>query len=270
MLPLPYRDHFIGGLRKDVKMRVLIVEDEKNVANIIRLGLEAERCEVLIAADGEAGLKLALENPFDLILLDWMLPKKDGLSVVKDLRIQKNITPVLMLTARDSTADIVAALDAGSDDYLCKPFTFTVLLSRMRALVRRSELMRGGEELRFADLRLNPVSHKVWRRDTELILTAKEYHLLQYFMRNPNKVITRPVIALHAWDCTVDHASNIIDVYINYLRNSIGCEAGKNLIHTVRGQGYILKEETQPPVLASRRKRGGNSRIPFSKPLKSD
>jgi len=250
-------------------MRVLVVEDEKTVANIIRLGLEAERCEVRIAADGEAALKLALENQFDLILLDWMLPNKDGLSVVKDLRIQKNITPVLMLTARDSTADIVAALDAGSDDYLCKPFTFTVLLSRMRALVRRSELMRV-EELRFADLRLNPVSHKVWRRDTELILTAKEYQLLQYFMRNPNKVITRPVIALHAWDCTVDHASNVIDVYINYLRNSIGCEAGKNLIHTVRGLGYILKEEAQPPLLAGRRKRGGDSRSPFPKPLKSD
>jgi len=245
-------------------MRVLVVEDEKNVANIIRRGLEAERCEVHIAADGEEGLKLAMEGPFDLILLDWMLPKRDGLSVVKDLRLQKNITPILMLTAKDSLKDIVAGLDSGCDDYLCKPFTFTVLISKMRALMRRSELARGAE-LRFADLRLNPVTHRVWRKDTELHLRGKEYEMLEYFMRNPNKVVTRQMIARHVWDCTVDNGSNVIDVYINYLRKSIGRGADKKLIHSVRGLGYILKEEVWPPVLGSRLEGSEDSKVPFPK-----
>jgi DNA-binding response OmpR family regulator len=246
-------------------MRVLVVEDEKNVANIIRLGLEAERCEVRTAADGEEGLRLALENSFDLILLDWMLPRKDGLCVVMDLRGQKNFTPVLMLTAKDSFEDIIAGLDSGCDDYLCKPFTFAVLLSRMRALVRRSALAKDAE-LRFADLRLNPVSHRVWRKDAELNISAKEYELLEYFMRNPNKIITRTMIARHAWDSTIENASNVIDVYINYLRKRIGHQAGKKLIHTVRGLGYILKEEVRPPVLESRWEFTVDSRIPFPKP----
>lgn len=243
-------------------MRILVVEDEKNVANIIKLCLEAEQCEVRLAADGAEGLKLALENSFDLILLDWMLPIMDGLSVVKDLRTRENLTPVLMLTAKDSTADMVAALDSGSDDFLCKPFSFTVLLARMRALVRRSELTR---ELRFADLRLNPVSHKAWREDAELSLSAKEYELLEYFMRNPNKIVTRPMIAHHVWDCTI--ASNVIDVYINYLRKRIGHEIGKKLLHNVRGLGYILREEVRPPVHESRWESAGDSRVPFPKPV---
>ncbi|HJV36935.1 response regulator transcription factor [Geomonas sp.] len=223
-------------------MRILVVEDEKKVASFIKRGLEEEQYEVTTAADGEEGLKLALEKQFDLIVLDWMLPKKDGLSVLKDLRERKNVTPILMLTAKDSVEDIVAGLDSGSDDYLTKPFAFAELLARVRALMRRSELDRGAE-IRFADLRLDPVTHKVWRKEKEIDLTAKEYGLLEYFMRNPHQVLTRTMIAEHVWDYTFDSFTNIIDVYVNYLRKKIDRDADKKLIHTVRGVGYILKEE---------------------------
>ncbi|HEY5514531.1 MAG TPA: response regulator transcription factor [Geomonas sp.] len=223
-------------------MRILVVEDEKKVASFIKRGLEEEQYEVTTAADGEEGLKLALEKAFDLIVLDWMLPKKDGLSVLKELREKKNVTPILMLTAKDSVEDIVAGLDSGSDDYLTKPFAFAELLARVRALMRRSELDRGAE-IRFGDLRLDPVTHKVWRKDKEIDLTAKEYGLLEYFMRNPHQVLTRTMIAEHVWDYTFDSFTNIIDVYVNYLRKKIDREADRKLIHTVRGVGYILKEE---------------------------
>lgn len=223
-------------------MRILVVEDEKKVASFIKRGLEEEQYEVHTAADGEEGLKAALDKAFDLIVLDWMLPKKDGLSVLKELRERKNVTPVLMLTAKDSVEDIVAGLDSGSDDYLTKPFAFAELLARVRALMRRSELDRGAE-IRFGDLRLDPVTHKVWRKDKEIDLTAKEYGLLEYFMRNPHQVLTRTMIAEHVWDYTFDSFTNIIDVYVNYLRKKIDREADKKLIHTVRGVGYILKEE---------------------------
>jgi DNA-binding response OmpR family regulator len=223
-------------------MRILVVEDEKKIANFIKRGLEEEQYEVQTAADGEEGLRLAQEKSFDLIVLDWMLPKKDGLSVLKELREKKNMTPVLMLTAKDSVEDIVAGLDSGSDDYLTKPFAFIELSARVRALVRRSEQDRGAE-IRFADLRLDPVTHKVWRKDKEIELTAKEYGLLEYFMRNPNQVVTRTMIAEHCWDYTFDTFTNIIDVYVNYLRKKIDREADRKLIHTVRGVGYVFKEE---------------------------
>src|SRR6266567_3522669 len=148
-------------------MRILVIEDEKKIANFIKRGLEEERYEVLTAADGEEGLRIALEKTFDLIVLDWMLPKMDGLSLLKYLREKKNTTPVLMLTAKDSVEDIVAGLNSGSDDYLTKPFAFPVLLARVRALGRRSEQERGAQ-ITFADLRLDPVTHKVWRNDQEI------------------------------------------------------------------------------------------------------
>jgi len=233
-------------------MRILLVEDEKKVANFIKRGLEAERYEVQTAADGEEGLKLALEKSFDLIVLDWMLPKKDGLSVLKDLRGKKNMTPVLMLTAMNSVEDIVAGLDSGSDDYLTKPFAFPELLARVGALVRRSEQERGAE-IRFADLRLDPVTHKVWRNHKEIELTTKEYGLLEYFMRNPNQAVTRAMIAENCWDYTLDTFdtfTNIIAVYVTYLRRKIDRGADRKLIHTVHGVGYIFKEEESPPGLA--------------------
>src|SRR5512138_1846032 len=229
-------------MRRSEYMRILVVEDEKKVSSFIKRGQEEEKFEVDVAADGEEGLKLALEKAYDLLVLDWMLPKPDGLSLLKELRDRRVSTPVLMLTAKDTVEDIVAGLESGSDDYLTKPFAFAELLARVKALIRRSEMDRGAE-LRFGDLRLDPVTHKVWRGDKEIDLTAKEYALLEYFMRNPNQVLTRTMIADHVWDYTFDSFTNIIDVYVNYLRKKIDRDADKKLIHTVRGVGYILKEE---------------------------
>ena len=194
------------------------------------------------ASDGEEGFKLALEKTLDLIVLDWMLPKMNGLDLLKDLRGKKIMTPILMLTAKDSVEDIVAGLDSGSDDYLTKPFAFSELLARVRALVRRSESDRGAEIV-FADVRLDPVTHKVWRGGQDIDLTGKEYALLEYFMRNPAQVLTRTMIAEHCWDYTFDSFTNIIDVYVNYLRKKIDREGDMKLIHTVRGVGYVFKDE---------------------------
>ncbi len=223
-------------------MKILVVEDEKKVAGFIKRGLEEEKFEVDVAYDGEDGFQKAAEGAYSLVILDVMLPKKDGLSTVRDLRAKKVLTPVLMLTAKDTVEDIVAGLNSGSDDYLAKPFAFAELLARVRALLRRSEQERGAE-IRFADLRLDPVTHKVWRKDKEIDLTAKEYSLLEFFMRNPNQVLTRTTIAENVWDYIFDSFTNIIDVYVNYLRKKIDRDADKKLIHTVRGVGYILKEE---------------------------
>lgn len=222
-------------------MRVLVVEDEKKVASFIKRGLEEEQFTVDVAYDGEEGLFMAENNPYDIILMDLMLPKKDGLTVIQELRAKDISTPVLSLTAKDTVEDIVAGLDIGSDDYLTKPFAFTELLFRVKALVRRSTKDRGAE-IYFADLRLDPVSHKVWRANQEIDLTAKEYALLEYFMRNPNQVLTRAMIAEHVWDYAFDSFTNIIDVYVNYLRKKIDRDFEKKLIHTVRGVGYVLKE----------------------------
>jgi len=222
-------------------MKILVVEDEKKVSSFIKRGLEEEGYEVETAVDGEEGLNIALERRFDLIVLDWMLTKRDGMSLLKEIRDRKMTTPVLMLTAKDTVEDIVVGLETGSDDYLTKPFAFAELLARVKALIRRSEMDRGAE-LCFADLRIDPVAHKVWRSEKEVDLTAKEYGLLEYFMRNPNQVLTRTMIADHVWDYTFDSFTNIIDVYVNYLRKKIDREAPVKLIHTVRGVGYILKE----------------------------
>ena len=223
-------------------MKILVVEDEKKVASFIKRGLEEEKYEVDVVYDGEEGCQKILDGAYSLIILDVMLPKKDGFAVVKEMRMKKLQTPVLMLTAKDTVEDIVAGLNSGSDDYLTKPFAFAELLARVRALLRRSEQERGAE-IRFADLRLDPVTHKVWRNDKEIDLTAKEYSLLEFFMRNPNQVLTRTTIAENVWDYIFDSFTNIIDVYVNYLRKKIDRDADKKLIHTVRGVGYILKEE---------------------------
>jgi len=223
-------------------MKILVVEDEKKVASFIKRGLEEEGFTVDLAYDGEEGLYMAESNPYALILMDLMLPKKDGLTVIRELRAKGNQTSVLCLTAKDTVDDIVSGLNSGSDDYLTKPFAFAELIARVRALLRRGTMDRGAE-LRFADLRLDPVAHKVWRGDNELDLTAKEYALIEYFMRNPNQVLTRTMIAERVWDYTFDSFTNIIDVYVNYLRKKIDRDYDKKLIHTVRGVGYVLKEE---------------------------
>jgi len=223
-------------------MRILVVEDEKKVASFIKRGLEEENFTVDMAYDGEEGLYMAETNPYDLILMDLMLPKMDGLAVIKEMRNKGSKTPVLCLTAKDTVEDIVSGLDSGSDDYLTKPFAFAELVARVRALLRRGTQDRGAE-IRFADLRLDPVAHKVWRGNKEIDLTAKEYALLEYFMRNPNQILTRTMIAEHVWDYTFDSFTNIIDVYVNYLRKKVDRDYDKKLIHTVRGIGYVLKEE---------------------------
>lgn len=223
-------------------MKILVVEDEKKVASFIQRGLEEENFTVEIATNGEEGIAMAESNHYDLILMDIMLPKKDGLTVIKELRGKGINTPMLCLTAKDSVEDIVAGLDSGSDDYLTKPFAFAELLARVKALVRRGAQDRGAE-VYFADLRLDPVTHKVWRSEKEIDLTTKEYGLLEYFMRNPNQVLTRAMIAEHVWDYTFDSFTNIIDVYVNYLRKKVDKDHSKKLIHTIRGVGYVLKED---------------------------
>ena len=222
-------------------MHILVVEDEQKVAGFIQRGLEEEGYKVDLAFDGEAGIEKGLSGTYDLILMDIMLPKKDGIAVIRELREKDIKTPVLCLTARDSVEDKVVGLDIGADDYLAKPFAFAELVARCRALIRRGTSDRGAE-IHFADLRLDPVTHKVWRSGKEIGLTSKEYALMEYFMRNPNKVLTRTMIAENVWDYSFDSFTNIIDVYVNYLRNKIDRDYDKKLIHTVRGSGYVLKE----------------------------
>jgi DNA-binding response OmpR family regulator len=222
-------------------MKILIVEDEKKVASFIKRGLEDDNYQVSVCYDGIDGLKRAGSGEYDLIILDCMLPKKDGLTVVRELREVGNHIPVLMLTAKAETDDVISGLDAGADDYLVKPFAFTELQARVRALIRRSEQDRGAE-IRFADLRLDPVNHKVWRSQTEIVLTAKEYNLLAYMVRNAGNVLSRANIADNCWEYPFETFTNIIDVYINYLRKKVDGKFPTKLIHTVRGKGYILKE----------------------------
>jgi heavy metal response regulator len=221
-------------------MRILIVEDEKKVEGFIKKGLEEESYAVDVAYDGVEGEYLASTNDYDVIILDIMLPKKNGIDVVKHLRSKDIKTPVLLLTARDAVDDKVKGLDSGADDYLSKPFAFEELLARVRALLRRKGY--GITELKFADLVLDQATRKAKRDDTVIDLTSKEYGLLEYFLRNPNKVLTRTMIAEHVWDYSFDSDTNIIDVYVNHLRNKIDKEPFKKLIHTVRGIGYTVKE----------------------------
>ena len=223
-------------------MRILVVEDEKKVSAFIKKGLEEEGYTVDVANDGEEGVNKAESATYDLILMDIMMPKKDGLTAIKEIREKDTTTPILCLTAKDTVDDIVNGLNTGCDGYLTKPFAFTELLARSRALIRRKNKDRGAELL-YADLRIDPVAHKVWRSGNELDLTSKEYALLEYFVRNADQVLTRSMIAENVWDYTFDSFTNIIDVYVNYLRKKVDQNYEKKLIHTARGAGYILKQE---------------------------
>jgi DNA-binding response OmpR family regulator len=218
------------------------VEDDKKIAKFIQRGLEEEKYEVDVVYDGETGYQRILDGTYGLVILDVVLPKKDGLTMVRELRGKKILIPVLMLTVKDSVEDIVAGLNAGADDYLKKPFAFAELLARVKALQRRSEQERGAK-IHFADLCIDPVLHKAWRDEVLLDLMAKEYDLLEYFVRHPNQVLTRNMIADEVWQGSFDKFTNIIDVYVNYLRKKLDRGKDKRLIHTVRGIGYILKEE---------------------------
>jgi DNA-binding response OmpR family regulator len=227
-------------------MRVLVVEDERKVASFIRQGLEEEGHAVEVAGDGGTALELLLAPGalFDLIVLDVMLPKRDGLDVLKTLRARGVAAPVLMLTARDGVADKVAGLDLGADDYLTKPFAFEELLARVRALLRRGTEQRASV-LRLGDLTLDPVTRQATRGKRRIELTAREYSLLDYFLRQPGRVLTRPMIAEHVWGLDFDSESNIIDVYIGYLRRKVDAPGEPRLLHTVRGSGYVMKAEAR-------------------------
>jgi heavy metal response regulator len=222
-------------------MRILIVEDDEKVASFIKKGLEEEQHAVDVSHDGEDGAHWARENPYDLIILDVMLPKKDGLQVCREVRGAGVHTPVLMLTARDRLEDKVTGLDAGADDYLTKPFSFEELLARVRALLRRSQDYRG-KSLRVGDLVLDPSSRKVARDGKEITLTGKEYALLEYFMRNAGRVLTETQIIEHVWDMNYESMANTVNVYIHHLRSKIDRGFDAKLLHTIRGMGFVMKE----------------------------
>jgi len=223
-------------------MKILVVEDEKKVAKFLKQGLEEEHYAVDVAHDGAQGESLALTGSYDLVILDRLLPKKDGIDVLKELRTRKVITPVLVLTAKGSTEDKVEGLDSGADDYLAKPFAFAELLARVRSLLRRSASEKS-IILKVADLQLDTVTHKAKRGERVIELTGKEYALLEYFSRNVNRVLTRTIISEHIWHYNFDTGTNVVDVYINHLRSKIDDGFEKKLLHTVRGVGYVLKDE---------------------------
>lgn len=221
-------------------MRILIVEDERRLAGVLKRGLEEHGYAVDVAYDGEDGLALAEMEPYDLVVLDLMLPALDGLTVCRRLRAQHRNVPVLMLTARDAIDDRVAGLDSGADDYLTKPFAFRELLARIRALLRR-EAPSKDTVLRAGDLEIDSVSHEVRRRGRPVDLTSKEYAVLEYFARHPNRVLTRAQIAEHVWDYDFVAMSNVVDVYVRNLRRKLDDDREPRLIRTVRGSGYQLK-----------------------------
>jgi heavy metal response regulator len=223
-------------------MRILIIEDEKKVAKFIQQGLEEEHYAVDVANDGEKGESLALDQQYDLIILDILMPKKDGIAVLKSLRSKKVSTPVLMLTAKSAIEHKVEGLDSGADDYLTKPFAFEELLARSRSLLRRGAAEKS-TLLRIADLQLDTVSHRAQRAGKHIELTAKEYALLEYFMRNIGRVLTRTLISEHIWNYNFDTGTNVIDVYVNHLRAKVDGGSDLKLIQTVRGVGYVLKED---------------------------
>ena len=224
-------------------MRVLVVEDERKVASFIRQGLQEEGYAVEVAADGHTAVDLILgSSPYDLVVLDVMLPGRDGFSVLKAMRDASVQTPVLLLTARDQVTDKVAGLDLGADDYLTKPFAFDEFLARVRALLRRG----GGQRapvLRLADLSLDPATREVLRGRRRISLTAREHALLECFLRHPGRVLTRPMLAERVWGLDFDPESNIVDVYVGYLRRKIDAEGEPRLLHTVRGAGYVLRTD---------------------------
>lgn len=227
--------------------RVLVIEDEQKMAELIKLGLEEEGMEVETAYEGETGLELGRASRHDLIILDLGLPGRDGLEISRELRNSGVKTPILILTAQDSTEMKVRGLDSGADDYLTKPFAFAEMLARLRALLRRTH-SEDSTVLQIGDLTLNLISRKVSRAGSEVQLTNKEFALLEYFMRHPDQIISRETLSEKVWEETFDTLTNVIDVYINYLRNKIDRNYEPKMIHTVRGVGYMLRT----PSAASR------------------
>ena len=224
--------------------KILVIEDDEGIAGTLYRGLTFEGYKVNIAYDGPAGLASVRDDPPDLIVLDWMLPGLDGLEVCRRIRAAGN-TPIMMLTAKDAVADRVQGLDAGADDYVVKPFAFDELLARVRALLRRAKPAAEGpgEVLKVNDLIMNTGTREVWRGTRKIDLTAKEFDLLELFMRNPRQVLTREMIYDRIWGYDFGGESNIIEVYVRYLRQKLESENEPRLLQTVRGYGYALREE---------------------------
>jgi two-component system copper resistance phosphate regulon response regulator CusR len=222
-------------------MRILVIEDEVKIAQFVKRGLKEEGYAVDVASDGEEGHFLLSSNEYDCLILDLMLPKIDGLTLCRTLRKEGNQTPIIMLTAKDTVKDKVKGLDSGADDYLPKPFAFEELLARVRVLLRKKD-SRIQTQLKVEDLVLDLLTHKVTRAGKEIELTVKEYALLEYLMRNAGNIVTRTMISEHVWDINFDTFTNVIDVYINYLRNKVDSGFENKMIHTVRGKGYLLKK----------------------------
>lgn len=221
-------------------MHVLIVEDERAMAELLKRGLEEENHRVTLAGEGRAAIECARHGEFDLIVLDIMLPGMDGFELVSHLR-RRQATPILMLTARDAPADIVRGLDLGADDYLTKPFSFDILLARMRALARRGSESRAAACLQLMDLRLDPAAHRVTRGGQEVRLTATEYRLLEFLMRRAGRVVTRHALIEGVWGMETEVEANTLDAFIRLLRAKVDREAATPLIQTERGVGYVMR-----------------------------
>jgi len=228
-------------------MRILIVEDEEKVARFLKKGFQAESYTVDVAEDGERGLRLALDENYDAIILDVMLPKKSGTQVLSRLREAKINTPVLILSARSELDHRIEGLNLGADDYLPKPFSFSEVLARVRAIVRRSSADLRSSQLEAGDLVMDLLARKVQRGGRDITLTNKEFELLEYLLRNKGRVLSRIILTEHIWDINFDTDTNIVDVVINRLRRKIDDGFAAKLIHTVRGVGYVLKDSTNEP-----------------------
>lgn len=223
-------------------MRLLIVEDDKKVGAFLERGLKEENYAVDVCRNGADSLYLAQVNPYDVIILDIMLPGKDGISVCRELRENGVLTPIIMLTAKDSLDDKILGLTEGADDYLTKPFSFEELLARIQALLRRSQDYKT-KALRVGDLEMDPLRRLVTRGDQKIALTGKEYALLEYLLRNQGRILSQSMIIEHVWDMDYEGASNIVNVYINHLRRKIDKDHPVKLIKTVRGHGYQIDED---------------------------
>jgi len=224
--------------------KLLIIEDESHVVNLLKRGLEEEGYEISVALDGNSGLEMLLQHEFDLLIVDIMLPGINGIEICKRAREQQKTLPVLMLTALGSTENIVTGLDSGADDYLVKPFKFAELLARIRTLLRRNRSeapAAGSHMLRLADLKVDPDARITTRNGTEIPLTATEFRLLEYLIRNKGKVLSRMELLEYVWGVDFNMSTNVVDVYINYLRKKIDKDFSPKLIHTVVGMGYIFK-----------------------------
>jgi heavy metal response regulator len=225
-------------------MRILVVEDEKRVGQFLKKGLQAEQFVVDVATDGERGLSLALSGSYDIIVLDMMLPRKDGIEVLRELRRGGIAVPVLVLSARADVEHRVAGLELGADDYLAKPFSFSEVLARVRSLMRRNTSAEPRNHLlSIADLKMDLLARKVSRAGKDIPLTGREFNLLEYLLRNRGRVLSRVILTEHIWDLNFDTETNIVDVAINRLRKKVDEGFGVPLIHTMRGVGYVLREE---------------------------